>query len=333
MKFKTTTLLTLATALAFVSAAPIEKRKGPFVPGTMFDRILVVFMENTDYTEAAGNEHMVALAKRGVLLSDLSATTHPSQPNYVAFLSASIDGIHDNGNHKSKRENLVDLLEAKGISWKGYQEDYPGGCFLFDSTNLLYRRKHNPFMSFASITNNPTRCAKIVNANQLNADIANHNVPQFAFYTPNMDHNGHDTSLRYSSNWLHGFIEPLLNNADFMKNTAIVITFDEDETKIPSNHNRVYSILLGGAVRASPGTVDITPYTHYSILATIEDNWGLGHINNNDASATVLKNLGYEELCEDCGGEPGMNNIAPHTNFFPSLPVAPALISSENSKS
>ena len=38
--------------------------------------------------------------------------------------------------------------------------------------------KHNPFISFPSITNNATRCAKIVNADQLDTDIANNAVPQ-----------------------------------------------------------------------------------------------------------------------------------------------------------
>jgi hypothetical protein len=56
------------------------------------------------------------------------------------------------------------------------------------SKTLVYRTKsydyclnfskHNPFISFPSITKNATRCAKIVNADQLDTDIANNAVPQ-----------------------------------------------------------------------------------------------------------------------------------------------------------
>lgn len=38
--------------------------------------------------------------------------------------------------------------------------------------------KHNPFISFPSITKNAARCAKIVSADQLDTDIANNAVPQ-----------------------------------------------------------------------------------------------------------------------------------------------------------
>lgn len=49
-----------------------------------------------------------------------------------------------------------------------------------------YARKHNPFISFKNISGNKQRCAKIVNSKQLDKDIANNNVPQFVFYTPNV---------------------------------------------------------------------------------------------------------------------------------------------------
>lgn len=47
-------------------------------------------------------------------------------------------------------------------------------------------RKHNPFISFTSISGNPARCAKIVPATQLDTDIANNALPNYSFYTPNL---------------------------------------------------------------------------------------------------------------------------------------------------
>jgi phospholipase C len=83
------------------------------------------------------------------------------------------------------RESIIDLLERKNISWKSYQQDYPGGC----ETKMRigkYARKHNPFISFKNIQTNPERCAKIVNADELDEDIKNDTVPQYVFYTPNV---------------------------------------------------------------------------------------------------------------------------------------------------
>lgn len=60
--------------------------------------------------------------------------------------------------------NLFDLLEAKGLTWKSYQEDIPSTCWTdFISDDGLYVRKHNPPMIFDSIGLNKTRCANIVN--------------------------------------------------------------------------------------------------------------------------------------------------------------------------
>jgi hypothetical protein len=47
-------------------------------------------------------------------------------------------------------------------------------------------KKHNPFISFTSISGNPARCAKIVPATQLDTDIANNALPNYSFYTPNL---------------------------------------------------------------------------------------------------------------------------------------------------
>ena len=44
----------------------------------------------------------------------------------VGLISGSFDGINADDDSNVDRKSLVDLLEAKGISWKAYQEAYPG---------------------------------------------------------------------------------------------------------------------------------------------------------------------------------------------------------------
>lgn len=49
----------------------------------------------------------------------------------------------------------------------------------------------------------------------------------------------------------------------------------------------VYSLLLGAGV--TPGSKDPTPYTHYSQLSTIEQQWGLRSLYTNDVDATPFQ--------------------------------------------
>jgi phospholipase C len=101
------------------------------------------------------------------------------------LIGGTTKGTNEDDKSDIKRQNLVDLLEKKKISWKSYQEDYPGHCDRrMDIKN--YARKHNPFMSFVNISKNKDRCARIVNSKQLDQDIKNNAVPQFVFYTPNV---------------------------------------------------------------------------------------------------------------------------------------------------
>ena len=51
----------------------------------------------------------------------------------------------------------------------------PGNCDASASVGTYYR-KHNPLISFNSIRNNATRCAKIVNADEFDTDL-NGKVP------------------------------------------------------------------------------------------------------------------------------------------------------------
>ncbi|KAG6853474.1 hypothetical protein C0991_004090 [Blastosporella zonata] len=89
-------LLSLFATLAVSgSASPLfgnEQGNGGYQPphqpavvkGKVFSRLVTIWLENTDYTPAATNPDLVALAKQGLILSNYFAVTHPSEPNYVA---------------------------------------------------------------------------------------------------------------------------------------------------------------------------------------------------------------------------------------------------------
>ncbi|KAI9227813.1 MAG: phosphoesterase family-domain-containing protein [Piptocephalis tieghemiana] len=257
------------------------------VKGKWFDRIVIINLENTDYADAIVDPYLAQLARKGTLLSKYSAITHPSQPNYIAQIYGDVAGVTDDSLYNVPGKSLADLLEAKGIPWKSYQEQYPEGaaCYAEERTaDALYQRKHNPWISMNNVRKNPEWCARIVPATRLDQDIDTGDVPQVVYYTPDMNNDGHDTSVPYMSAWLESFLTPKLTLPAFTRRTLIVVTYDEREVYAGWNH--VYTVLLGPAAKALAGYEDPNPYDHYSLLRTIEENWSLGTLGRGDAKAT-----------------------------------------------
>jgi len=286
--------LNLLLLLNLAHSVPLRTRHPPvftdLVPGQWFDRFVIINLENTDYPTAVANEYFSSLASQsGVLLTNYHAVGHPSQPNYVSQLFGDTNGIKSDNNVNVPGENIVDRLEEKGISWKAYMENYPGGCFTkAKSTDGLYTRKHNPFISMNTIRTNAARCAKIVEASELDTDIDNSDVPQFVYYTPNMDNDGHDTSPETASTWLQQFFSTRLTDTRFVdERTLVVVTFDESEKQ--TGPNQVWTVLLGGVVAGRTGEEDAAAYGHYSVTKTLEANWGLDSLGREDDTALVFK--------------------------------------------
>ncbi|KAK0281753.1 hypothetical protein LTR35_007434 [Friedmanniomyces endolithicus] len=194
----------------------------------------------------------------------------------------------------SNVSTVTALLEARGISWGTYQEDMPytgyeGFSWLNQSTHKNdYVRKHNPPMIYNENTT-PARLSYQKNFTQFYADLKDEQLPQWMFITPNMTDDGHDSSVTVAGAWSRRFLEPLMKNEYFMKDTLILLTFDENESE--SQVNRVYSLLLGGAVQGKEGSKDANYYNHYSEIATVEANWNLNTLGRWDVGANVFQTV------------------------------------------
>ncbi|KAG0044073.1 hypothetical protein BGZ83_010700, partial [Gryganskiella cystojenkinii] len=272
--------------------------------GAAFDHILVIFLENTDYSLAYSDPNFQKLIRTGVLLNNYHALTHPSQPNYLAAIAGNYFGVSTDSkvNFDTSYQTVVDLLENKHLTWKAYMEDMPSGCFTGHGSKYLYVRKHNPFVSFDLISKNKARCAsRVVPATQLQTDVNNGNLPNYSFYVPNLKNDGHDTTIGRASNWMVRFLTPLLENPKFMQNTLVVVTFDETEDHSDET-NRVLTLLLGDAVSSLANTIDSTYFTHFSLVSTVTNNWGLGNLGEEDVGqlanvfSFVANATGYQNV-------------------------------------
>ena len=82
--------------------------------------------------------------------------------------------------------------------------------------------------------------------------------------------------------------------------TLVVVTFDEADydakgfETMYDGPNQIYTVLLGSMIE--PGTVDATPYNHYSLVKTCQRNWGLGNLGKNDRDANCIRALWDESF-------------------------------------
>ncbi|KAF9575758.1 hypothetical protein BGW38_008188, partial [Lunasporangiospora selenospora] len=311
----TASAVSLVTLLVTITAAIVlAPTKAEPVKGRVFDHVFIAFLENTDYDLAFSDPALRSFLSQGILLTNYYAVTHPSQPNYIAAIGGDYYGLNNDRTVSipANYTTIVDLLEPKGLTWKTYQEDLPDTpCFKDTQSNGVYFRKHNPFVIHESISLNPDRCKNIVPSSQLYTDLANAQsssssnksapatpMPNYMFYTPNMIHDGHNTTVADASLWLASFLPPLLGKPSSSSpsssapkpalppNTLVVISFDEtDDYNIP---NRVWTLLLGDVIPDQlRGTTDSTFYTHYSLLSTCSSNWDLPSLGRNDADPTL----------------------------------------------
>ena len=251
-------------AIALFVGAPATSAVSP-IPS--FDHVFVVVFENKERSQVLGTSDAPTfntMARRYAQFTRYAAVSHPSLPNYIALISGSTRGIRsDCTDCIVKAPSIADTLERSGRTWKGYAEGLPRPGFTGAYANH-FAKKHMPFLYFRAIVSKPARRNRVVPITQLKADLANETLPDFAFVVPDMCNSMHDCPVRTGDTWLARLLPPLLE----LPNTVVFVTFDEGEA-----HNQVVALALGTAVR--PGARFTRTATHYSLLRTVEDAWGL----------------------------------------------------------
>ena len=258
----------------------------PLVPN--FSHIVVIIFENKEFGSVIGNGKMAyfnLLASTYTLLTGHYATTHPSLPNYISLIGGDTFGITSNCEDCFiNAPSLPDLIEQSGRTWKTYQDDMPDPCFL--GSTLRYAQKHNPFIYFDPIRLNVERCAhSVVPLTQLDGDIALNDLPNFIFITPDICYSSHDCDLELADGWLKEQMDklyPVLESSG--EPFLVILTWDEGQ----GNHSccglpeqaggRVATVFISPQVK--PNFQDPTPYSHYSILKTISEAWGLPYLGH-----------------------------------------------------
>ena len=279
-----------------IAPSPISPRLVP-----AFEHIAIFVLENKEFDTVMGDPRMPNYnrwAQQYTLLTQHYAIRHPSLPNYIAMMAGSTLGIETNYPTRAvDAPSLPDLLEASGKTWKAYMDSMPEPCYLQDT--LRYVQKHNPFVWFTSIRDNPDRCKKhIVPMPELATDLANGTLPDFMFIVPDLCNGAHDSysnpdqcQVNVADDWLGMWVNGLLADPSVAQNGLIILTWDEGQGDhtccgLPTGGGRIATILISAL--AKPGFQDATPYTLYSLTKTIAAAWDLPELGHAADPQTTL---------------------------------------------
>ena len=263
-----------------------------------FDHIVTVVMENqalcSVYTGCGGSgTYESQLANQNVLAMTWGTVNHNSEPNYVALFGAINDGSTTGDGvccYFESGQNIVDKMEATGISWTAFAEDAgnSGTC------NFSPPRggDHFPFIDFADM-NIAARCSHFQTTTsssdpELLAAMNSPNPSNFIWLTPNDQDNGHNSGVSGGDSYLASLVPKILASSEFTTTKAtLLILYDEGYNQCANTGGTgecVYASFSGPATRKA---VQISPSgaSHYSYAATIEAAWGLSSINSNDGTA------------------------------------------------
>lgn len=267
------------TAMPSPSAAPPSPHATS--PPAAPPHVILAVLENKDYDTVIGNSDaptLNALAQRYGLATQSYARTHPSLPNYLELVAGQTFGITSDCTTCSvEGPTVVDQLSDRGYGWAAYMENMPSPCFVGDSYNGLYARKHDPLIYVDHIRNDRTACARIQPFTGFYAALDAGTLPPFVEVTPNMCHDGHDCSLHQSDTWVGGFVARLTASSWFRDGGVLILTYDEG-----SSGAGCCRVAAGGRIatwvvsRSTPaGARMASPVDHAGVLRTVEELFGL----------------------------------------------------------
>jgi len=298
----------LATPAAAAATAPANG-----VPP--LDHVYVVMMENTNYADivhdggrsAAIDSRMpflASVARKGVLLTDMWATYHPSDQNYVAMVAGNTYryGPVYYPDYDLPVTHLGDLLDASGRTWRAYVQNMNTPCNLQADTNGgWFAPDDEPFAQFDDVVSDAIRCqAALRDVTDFEGAIATNSLPAFAWIAADgwwdgegawYDNFDVGVSLARQDQFLASTFGPLLASEAWKRSRSLlVITWDESlGWGWPDNH--IATVLVGSPGLLREGSVDRTHYDAYGVLRTLEGAFALDGLDRFDRFAAPLNSV------------------------------------------
>lgn len=345
-------ILVLSALLPGVVSAKGPAARDPQAPGVQLDRAFIIMLENHSQQSVVGDPYMpytTTLADTYAQATQYYGVTHPSQPNYIAATSGSNWWINnDSPSNLYNHTNIVDELTAHHIKWAAYMEAMPSAGYTDpywpSSSNALYASKHNPFVLYSDLLNDPAQLDNVKPYTDLAGDLNAPNPPRYVWITPDQCNDLHggvysavaghpETPCPYNNSnddpadihlkqnadaFIQSTVQTIMDSRAWTPHSAIFVVADEgdynadpttggwaspagccDSPYLPAGDPDISSTWPGGlyggglvpAIVIDPsgphGYTSSAAYNHYSLLRTIEDDWGLQELGYTSDHAQV----------------------------------------------
>ncbi|HEY2790070.1 MAG TPA: alkaline phosphatase family protein [Gaiellales bacterium] len=254
--------VTMAFACALAAPAGIGTAVAQAAPA---EPIVVIVLENKTYQTIVGSSsapYIQSLIAAGTLYTNYQAAPG-SLPDYLRMTG----GIATTSAAK-KSDNIFHQLQTAGISWGQYNESMPSACYT-KSGPLPYDKSHNAAVWYNDITSNKAACANMLPYTAFDPA----HPRSFSYVVPNDNDDMHTGSsktaqIKAGDAWLKANVPAMLAGG-----AEVIVTWDEGTR----SNEHIATIAIGGT--AKKGATDGTAYTHFGLLAGLEDVYGVPLLN------------------------------------------------------
>jgi len=266
--------------------------------------IFVMSEENLNYSSVVGNTSQMpyinGLLSKGTLWTNFYANQHGSMHAYIETMSGTAFTCSGNDCGASGAltgPSLMDLMNAKGMAWKGYFDGLSScGQLAPPSSNWIinpdsngaqnYYQRHTPYPWYAVGTATIATCSKGGNGwwpmSQFTTDLANQSFGYLNWITPDGTSDGHDGTLQQVDAFMAKWLPQLLASSYFQPGGDGILIIWWDEATLGDNScggpdgmscgGRIPMIVIGPGIQAN--NQDPTPANHDSVSRFIQQQLG-----------------------------------------------------------
>jgi len=279
--------------------------------------VYIVAEENRSYEHIVGSASMPylnSLLAKGGLATQFYSNEHGSLENYLIVTSGQYLTHNNSTLAVFNVDNIERHLLTNGMTFKSYAQTLPyaGYTGLYSGA---YMKRHAPLPYYTDMADS-SLIKNHVSTTEMAKDIANGTLPNFAFITPDGDHDMHNCGanlaacLSTADQWLKANIAPLLATAPFQPggDGVLIIWADEADLSTDNRCSATVSTGCGGHIvvamigpQIKPGFKSTTTYHHPSVLRTMLE--ALGTTANFPAAANTAPDM--REFFKGNGGTTG----------------------------
>jgi len=221
--------------------------------------------------------------------------------NHIFWVAAQPSKDQDRMTGKAINDlaTIFDRLEAQGISWKFYVQNY--------EPRLTYRTLHEfpgnrasqivwvPLLNMDRFIDDPKLSSHIVDLNEYYADLQKGTLPSVAYIVPSGPSEHPPSSIQAGQKFVRSLIQALMQREAWYS-SAFMIAYDDwggwyDHVRPPQVDAQGYGFRVPALMvgpYAKRGAIDHTELDYGSMLKFIQYNWGVEPLTKRDAKANNL---------------------------------------------